>query len=148
MPWVIKPATVGLPPAAYRSGVAPWCWLLPCPRVSITSWAAIFRKYFALNRVKSLNEAFEREFWSGRSIDEMDERAGDRPRDALSRVYAAAAREWREARGQVLRLMLAPLGALLGRIPLGNTGRASVSAFVPMSIPEELRHVLGQEQRK
>ena len=30
--------------------------------VSITSWAAIFRKYFALNRVKSLNEAFEREF--------------------------------------------------------------------------------------
>ena len=36
--------------------------------VSISSWAAIFRKFFALNRVKSLNEAFEREFWSGASL--------------------------------------------------------------------------------
>ena len=63
-------------------------------------------------------------------------------------TFAISRREWREARGQVLRLLLAPLGALLGRIPLGNTGRASVSAFVPMSIPEALRHVLGQEQCK
>ncbi|QTN29293.1 protein TolQ [Rhodoferax sp. AJA081-3] len=39
--------------------------------VSITSWAAIFRKYFALNRVKSLNEAFEREFWSGSSLNDL-----------------------------------------------------------------------------
>ena len=30
--------------------------------VSIASWAAIFRKLFALERVKSLNENFEREF--------------------------------------------------------------------------------------
>ena len=63
-------------------------------------------------------------------------------------TFAISRSEWREARGQILRLLLAPLGALLGRIPLGNTGRASVSAFVPMPIPEELRHVLGQEQRK
>ena len=67
---------------------------------------------------------------------------------AVMPTFALARRDWREARGQVLRLMLAPLGALLGRIPLGNTGRAAVSAFVPMPIPEELRHVLGQEQRK
>jgi Protein of unknown function (DUF3703) len=67
---------------------------------------------------------------------------------AVMLSFAIFRREWREARGQVLRLMLAPLGALLGRIPLGNTGRASVSAFVPMPIPEELRRVLGQDQRK
>jgi hypothetical protein len=67
---------------------------------------------------------------------------------AVMLIFAISRREWREARGQVLRLVLAPLGALLGRIPLGNTGRASVSAFVPMPIPEELRHVLGQDQRK
>ena len=30
--------------------------------VSIASWAAIFRKLFALKRVKALNEAFERDF--------------------------------------------------------------------------------------
>ena len=67
---------------------------------------------------------------------------------ALMLTFAISRREWREVRGQVLRLMLAPVGALLGRIPLGNTGRAAVSAFVTMPIPEELRHVLGQEQCK
>lgn len=63
-------------------------------------------------------------------------------------IFAMSRREWREALGQVLRLLLAPLGALLGRIPLGNTGRASVSAFLPMPIPEELQIVMDQEQRK
>lgn len=67
---------------------------------------------------------------------------------AVMLAFAISRREWREARGQVLRLMLVPLGALLGRIPLGNTGRASVSAFLPMPIPKELQHVLGQEECK
>ena len=39
--------------------------------VSVASWAAIFRKLFALKRVAALNEAFEREFWSGRSVQEL-----------------------------------------------------------------------------
>lgn len=60
----------------------------------------------------------------------------------LMLAFATARREWLEAWGQALRLMLAPLGTLLGRIPLGNTGRASVSAFVPMPIPEDLQRVL------
>ena len=30
--------------------------------VSVASWAAIFRKLFALKRVKALNEDFERDF--------------------------------------------------------------------------------------
>jgi hypothetical protein len=56
--------------------------------------------------------------------------------------FAIARREWREALGQVYRLLLAPLGSLLGRIPRGNTGRVSVSAFVPMPIPEDLQRIL------
>ena len=46
--------------------------------VSIASWAAIFRKLFALGKVKALNENFERDFWSGTSLNELfasDERA-------------------------------------------------------------------------
>jgi len=39
--------------------------------VSIASWAAIFRKLFALKRVKARNEAFEREFWSGASLNDL-----------------------------------------------------------------------------
>jgi hypothetical protein len=48
----------------------------------------------------------------------------------------------REIIGQAVRLALAPLGALSGRIPWGNTGRSTVSAFTPMPIPADLRDVL------
>ena len=39
--------------------------------VSITSWAAIFRKIGSIKRVNELNEAFERDFWSGTSLNEL-----------------------------------------------------------------------------
>lgn len=52
--------------------------------------------------------------------------------------FAAAQHDAKEAFGQVVRLALAPLGALTGRIPIGNTGRSSVSAFKPMPVPEDL----------
>lgn len=66
----------------------------------------------------------------------------------LMLAFATARREWPEAWGQAFRLMLVPLGALLDRIPLGNTGRASVSAFVPMPIPEDLQQVLDGRPQK
>lgn len=53
--------------------------------------------------------------------------------------FATAQRDVKEAIGQVVRLALAPLGALTGRIPIGNTGRSSVSAFKPMPVPDDLR---------
>lgn len=61
--------------------------------------------------------------------------------------FALRRREWGEVGGQVLRLLLAPLGALLGRIPIGNTGRANVSAFTPMAVPEDLRAVLAAAEQ-
>ena len=39
--------------------------------VSVASWAAIFRKLFALRRVSTLNDDFEREFWSGTSLNDL-----------------------------------------------------------------------------
>ena len=53
--------------------------------------------------------------------------------------YAIELRDWREFAGQLVRLALAPLGALSGSIPAGNTGRSNVSAFKQMTIPEDLR---------
>ena len=44
--------------------------------VSVASWAAIFRKLFALKRVKALNEEFEREFWSGTSLNDLYAKIG------------------------------------------------------------------------
>jgi hypothetical protein len=52
--------------------------------------------------------------------------------------YALQERNLGEAAGQCLRLMLAPLGAISGRVPVGNTGRSNVSAFRPMPIPDDL----------
>ena len=39
--------------------------------VSVTSWAAILRKIFSLKKVNSLNDDFERGFWSGTSLNEL-----------------------------------------------------------------------------
>ena len=62
---------------------------------------------------------------------------------ALMLKLAIQTRDWREASGQVMRLALAPLGNLTGRIPQGNTGRSNVSAFRPMPIPDDLTHLLS-----
>lgn len=56
--------------------------------------------------------------------------------------FAIAQRDVKEVFGQVVRLALAPLGALTGRIPIGNTGRSNVSAFHPMFVPDDLRAAL------
>ncbi len=50
--------------------------------------------------------------------------------------------DYREVLGQALRM---PAALLFSRIwvPLGNTGRARVSAFKPMPLAEELRQLLG-----
>lgn len=53
--------------------------------------------------------------------------------------FAVALGDWREAAGQAVRFVLAPLGALTGRIPIGNTGRSTVSPFAAMPIPDDLR---------
>lgn len=60
-------------------------------------------------------------------------------------ALAVRMRDGREAAGQILRLVLAPLGNLTGRLPVGNTGRSTVSAFALMDIPPDLQAVLDQD---
>ena len=59
--------------------------------------------------------------------------------------YAIEQRDWREVMGQLVRLAFAPLGALTGRIPIGNTGRSNVSAFQQMPIPDDLRRAIERK---
>lgn len=47
----------------------------------------------------------------------------------------------REAVGQVPRLVASILFSRLW-VPRGNTGRARVSAFAPMPVPDDLRHLV------
>ncbi len=57
-------------------------------------------------------------------------------------LLAVRMRDGREACGQLVRLALAPLGNLTGRLPIGNTGRSNVSAFAEMNIPPDLSAIL------
>ncbi len=61
--------------------------------------------------------------------------------------YAVRIGDLREVAGQTLRLALAPIGSLTGRIPVGNTGRSNVSAFQPMPIPADLRAAINAESQ-
>jgi hypothetical protein len=56
--------------------------------------------------------------------------------------FAARERDVREIVGQILRLALAPLGAISGHTPTGNTGRSNVSAFAPMEVPADILAIL------
>ena len=61
---------------------------------------------------------------------------------ALMLQYAIQIRAWTEAVGQLLRLALVPVGHLVGRLPIGNSGRATVSAFQPMSVSPDLQRMI------
>jgi len=68
--------------------------------VSIASWSAIFRKVFALKEVHALNDVFEREFWSGTSLNELFAAAAKNGRHAgpMERIFASGMREYQKLR--------------------------------------------------
>jgi biopolymer transport protein TolQ len=68
--------------------------------ISITSWAAIFRKLFSLKKVKKQNEEFEREFWSGASLNELFNTATRHASHGgpMERIFASGMREYQKLR--------------------------------------------------
>jgi biopolymer transport protein TolQ len=68
--------------------------------ISVASWAAIFRKYFALKRVMRLNEKFEADFWSGTSLNELASAAKKNDPNAgpMERIFASGMREYQKLR--------------------------------------------------
>ncbi|MDB5965872.1 MAG: tolQ, partial [Polaromonas sp.] len=68
--------------------------------VSIASWAAIFRKIIALKRVQSLNDAFDREFWSGTSLNDLLAGAAQNAKHSgpMERIFASGMREYQKLR--------------------------------------------------
>ncbi len=110
---------------------------------SIWCWAIAVDKWLQFGDLEAQARKFEKEFWSGRSLEEMDDR-GERPRDALARVFGAAAREWREARraglgpdgGQMMlervdRLMQAQISREMNRASRNLGVLATVAASAP-----------------
>ncbi|MGA0612987.1 protein TolQ [Caldimonas sp. KR1-144] len=64
--------------------------------MSLASWTVIFGKLFGLKRVRALNDGFEREFWSGQTLQALYDDAVKRAdRDGpMSRIFASGMREF------------------------------------------------------
>jgi biopolymer transport protein TolQ len=93
--------------------------------VSIVSWAAIFRKVFALQRVRAKNEDFEREFWSGANLNDLYAAAAQSARQSgpMERIFASGMREYQKLRER----RITDSGALLDA-RAATCGRASASS--------------------
>ncbi len=68
--------------------------------ISITSWAAIFSKMFSLKKIRALNDKFERDFWSGSSLNDLYASATQNARAAgpMERIFASGMREFLKLR--------------------------------------------------
>ena len=110
---------------------------------SLWSWAVAVDKWLQFGELDAQARKFERQFWSARSIEDLDE-GGERSRDALARIYGVAAREWREMRRsaasadtaqmmleRVDRLMQAQIAREMGRASRSLGLLATVGASAP-----------------
>ena len=68
--------------------------------VSIASWAAIFRKIVSLKQAQKLNDEFDREFWSGTSLNDLFAAAVKNAgkSGAMERIFASGLREYQKLR--------------------------------------------------
>ena len=68
--------------------------------VSITSWAAIFRKLRSFKQTRALNDEFERDFWSGTSLNDLYASAAQNAKHGgpMERIFASGMREYQKLR--------------------------------------------------
>lgn len=68
--------------------------------ISIASWAAIFRKVVALKRAQLLNDEFDRDFWSGTSLNDLFAGAAQNAKTSgsMERIFASGMREYQKLR--------------------------------------------------
>ena len=77
---------------------------------SLASWTVIFGKLFGLRRIRSANEAFERDFWAGKNINDLYADAVARSDGSpMQRIFASGMREFIKLRER----RVADAGALL-----------------------------------
>jgi len=69
--------------------------------VSVASWSVIFSKVSSLKRVRQDNDEFDREFWAGRTLQELYQdatRDQQGPRSPQERIFASGMREFMKLR--------------------------------------------------
>ncbi len=111
---------------------------------SLWSWSIAIDKWFLFSDIEARTKEFEKKFWSGRGIDDVDDRAGDKAGGAMARVFAAGAREWRDAERSMVnmsqvqlaqervdRLMSAAMSRELARAGKGLGALATIGSAAP-----------------
>ncbi|MEJ6004135.1 protein TolQ [Paucibacter sp. AS339] len=67
--------------------------------VSLASWSVIFGKLISLSRIKTGNETFEQEFWSGKNLNDLYNGVATKTNGApLERIFASGMREFLKLR--------------------------------------------------
>ncbi len=64
---------------------------------SIWSWAIIIDKLVRARRIARATDAFENEFWSGNSLEQLYERTANRPDNPMAVIFVSAMSEWRRS---------------------------------------------------
>lgn len=65
---------------------------------SFVSWVIAVNKYFYFFALKRRAKDFEETFWSGRTLEELNQALGKNPQDPMARVFSAAMREYDQSK--------------------------------------------------
>ena len=101
--------------------------------MSIWSWAIAVDKSLQMRGLHSKAKGFEREFWSGRSLDALAEQFAKNPREPFSHTFAAGLREWKGTApgGRVAKAAGAEAGRQLNRAETGLGILATIASAAP-----------------
>lgn len=102
---VTQVAATGLAPAVGESEFSLWTLFLSAGLIvkvvmailiiaSLWSWMIIFDKSLLFGRLKSKSRKFEAMFWSGKPLDDLYRKIGDKADHPMARVFAVAMGEW------------------------------------------------------
>ena len=65
---------------------------------SVWSWAVIIDKSLLFGRLKRKSNRFETQFWSGKSLEDLYRKTGDKGDHPMARVFTAGMTEWSRAK--------------------------------------------------
>lgn len=92
---------------------------------SIWSWAIIIDKLLRIRRIAQATDAFENEFWSGNSLEQLYERTANRPDNPMAVIFVSAMNEWRRSveRGIVQKGLTTGLKERIDKVMTVTIGR-------------------------
>lgn len=101
--------------------------------MSIWSWAIAVDKSLQMRGLHGKSKVFEREFWSGRSLDALADQFAKHPRDPFSHTFAAGLREWKGSApgGRVAKAAGAEAGRQLNNAEAGLGILATIASAAP-----------------